>query len=180
MNTLRKNVLIALTVLGMGSAAVAVQAQTATAPHEGHHAHAATEQERMAKWGEHFARRQAKLHDALKLTGGQEAAWAAHQAAIKPQPGAMGMHGDRAGLAAMSAPARMEKMIAMGKQHTALLESRLGALNTFYSVLSPAQKSYSREHRGGGHGHRGGTAARHAEVSERASAPFVREEELAR
>jgi Spy/CpxP family protein refolding chaperone len=157
MNTLRKNVLIALTVLGMGSAAAAVQAQTATS--EGRHANAATQQERMAKWGEHFAKRQAKLHDALQLNGGQESAWAAYQASIKPKAGMMGMHGDRAAWAAMPAPARMEKMIAMSKQRTAMMESRLGALNTFYSVLSPAQKKVFDENtRGGGHHghHRGG------------------------
>jgi protein CpxP len=156
MNTLRKNVLIALTVLGMGGAAVAVQAQTAGP--EGRHANAATQQERAAKWSAHFAKRQAKLHDALQLNGGQESAWAAYQAAIKPQPGMMGMHGDRAAWAALSAPARMEKMIAMSKQRTALMESRLGALNTFYSVLSPAQKKVFDENtRGGGHRHhRGG------------------------
>jgi protein CpxP len=161
MNTLRKNVLIALTVLGMGSAAVTVQAQTATP--EGRHANAATQQERIAKRGEHFAKRQAKLHDALKLTGGQESAWAAYQASIKPQPGAMGMHGDRAAWAALSAPARMEKMIAMSKQHTATMESRLGALNTFYSVLSPAQKKVFDENTrgGGGHGHHRGGHMKH-------------------
>lgn len=137
MNTLRKQVLIALTVLGMGGAAFAVQAQTA-AP-EGRHASAASQEQRMAKWSEHFAKRQAKLHDALQLSGGQESAWAAYQAAIKPS-GAMAMHGDRAAWATMSAPARMEKMIAMAKQHTAAMESHLAALNTFYSVLTPAQK----------------------------------------
>jgi hypothetical protein len=159
MNTLRKNVLIALTVLGMGSAAVAVQAQTA-AP-EGRHANAATQQERAAKWSEHFAKRQARLHDALKLNANQESAWAAYQAAIKPQPGAMGMHGDRAEWAALSAPARMEKMIALHKQRTAMMESHLAALKTFYAVLTPAQqKVFDENTRGGarnGHnGHRGG------------------------
>ena len=153
MNTIRKNVLIALTVLGMGSTAFAVQAQTA-AP-EGRHANAVTQQQRMAKWSEHFAKRQAKLHDALQLTGGQESAWAAYQAAIRPN--AMGMQGDRAAWAAMSAPARMEQMIAMSKQHTAAMESQLPALNTFYSVLTPAQKKVFDENTRGGRGHhRGG------------------------
>jgi hypothetical protein len=154
MNTLRKQVLIALTVLGMGSVAFAVQAQTA-AP-EGRHANAATQEQRIAKWSEHFAKRQAKLHDALKLSGGQESAWAAYQAAIKPS-GAMAMHGDRAAWATLSAPARMEKMIAMAKQHTAAMESHLGALNTFYSVLTPAQKKVFDEQTKGGRGghHRG-------------------------
>jgi hypothetical protein len=156
MNTLRKNVLIALTVLGMGGAAVAVQAQTAG--NEGRHTNAATQQERIAKWSEHFAKRQAKLHDALQLSGGQESAWAAYQASIKPQAGMMGMHGERAGWAALSAPARLEKMIALSRQRTALMESRLGALNTFYSVLSPTQKKvFDANTLGGGrHGHHGG------------------------
>ncbi len=152
MNTLRKQVLIALTVLGIGSAACAAQAQTA-AP-EGRHGHAATEQERMARWGEHMARRQAKIHDTLQLTAAQEPAWAAYQSAIKPAA-AMRMHGERADWAALSAPARMEKMIAMARQHIAAMESHLAALNTFYAVLTPAQKKAfdaATLHGGGGHG----------------------------
>ena len=154
MNTLRKQLLVAFTVLGMGSAAFAVQAQTA-AP-EGRHGHAASQQERMAKWGEHFAKRQAKIHDALQLSAGQESAWAAYQAAIKPAAGAM-MQGDRAAWATLSAPDRMQKMIAMAKQHTAAMESHLSALNTFYSVLTPAQKkAFDAATMHGGRGHHGG------------------------
>jgi hypothetical protein len=154
MTTLRKHVLIALAVLGMGSAAVAVQAQTT--PPEGRHANAVTQEQRMAKMNEYFAKRQAKLHDALQLTPAQEPAWATYQAALKP--GAMmDAHGDHAALAALPAPARMEKMIAMGKQHIALMESRLAALNTFYAVLTPAQKQvFDKNTLGGDEHHRGG------------------------
>lgn len=137
MNTLHQRVLIALTALGIGSAAFAVQAQTA-AP-EGRHANAATVQERMTKWGEQMARRQAKIHDALQLTAAQEPAWAAYQSAIKPAAG-MRHHGEYDAWAALSAPARMEKMIDMTKLHTTAMESHLAALNTFYAVLTPAQK----------------------------------------
>jgi protein CpxP len=156
MNTLRKQVLIALTVLGIGSAACAVQAQTA--PPEGRHANAASQQERMAKWGEHMAKRQAKLHDALQLTAAQEPAWAAYQSAIKPAAAmGMGEHGDRAAWTTLSAPARMEKMIGMAKQHTAAMESHLAALNTFYAVLTPAQKkAFDAATMHGGRGHHGG------------------------
>ena len=161
MNTLRKQVLIAFTVLGIGSAAFAVQAQTA-AP-AGRHADAASAQERMAKHGEHMARRQAKIHDALQLTAAQEPAWTAYQSAIKPAAGmgmGMGNHGDRAAWATLSAPARMEKMIGMAKQHTTAMESHLAALNTFYAVLTPAQKKAfdaATMHGGGRHhgGHHG-------------------------
>ncbi|MDB5937348.1 MAG: hypothetical protein JWQ01_4692 [Massilia sp.] len=153
MNSLRKQVLIALAAVSMGSAAVAVQAQTA-AP-EGRHAHAASQEQRMAKWGEHFAKRQAKLHDALQLTAAQEPAWSAYQSAIRPTaPAAMG---ERGGWANLSAPARMEKMIAMTKQRTAAMESHLGALNTFYATLTPAQKKvFDANTMGGGEHHRGG------------------------
>ena len=60
------------------------------------------------------------------------------------------MHGDRAAWAGLSAPARMEKMIAMAKQHTAAMESHLAALNTFYAVLTPAQKKVFDENTRGG------------------------------
>ncbi|MES2757851.1 MAG: Spy/CpxP family protein refolding chaperone [Pseudomonadota bacterium] len=150
MNSLRKHVLIALIVSGFGSAAIA---QTAPAP-EGRHGHAATQEQRIAKWGEHFAKRQAKLHAALQLTSAQEPAWAAYQAAIKPAP--MAGRGDRAGWAALSAPARMEKMIAMAKQHTAAMESKLGPLNAFYATLTPAQKKVFDENTRGGRGGHGG------------------------
>ena len=152
MNTLRKHVLIALAVAGIGSAAVAAQAQTA-AP-EGRHAHAASQDQRQARWSEHFAKRQAKLHDALQLTAAQEPAWTTYQAAVKPA--GMGMHGDRAEWAGLAAPARMEKMIAMARQHVGMMESRLAALNTFYAVLTPAQKKVFDDNTRGGHdGHDG-------------------------
>ena len=138
MNTLRKQLLISVAMLGMGGGAIAAAQAPAGAP-QGPHAWAANPQERMARWNEHFAQRQARIHDALQLSAGQESAWAAYQAAIKPAVPAM-MQGDRAAWAALPAPARMEKMIAMAKQRTAAMESQLSALNTFYSVLTPAQK----------------------------------------
>lgn len=157
MNTLRKQLLISVAMLGMGSAAFAAQAPTAAPAPEGRHAHAANQQERMARWSEHFAQRQAKIHDALQLSAGQESAWAAYQAAIKPAATGM-MQGDHAAWAALPAPARMEKMIAVAKQHTAEMESHLTALNTFYSVLTPAQKKAfdaATMHDGRGRGHGG-------------------------
>ena len=161
MNTLHKQVLLALTALGIGSAACAAQAQTA-AP-EGRHANAVTVQEQMAKLGEDMARRQAKIHDALQLTAAQEPAWAAYQAAIQPAAGVeigMGMHGERAAWATLSAPARMEKMIGMAKQHTAAMESHLAALNTFYALLTPVQKKAFDAVTLHGGDHHGGDRAR--------------------
>lgn len=155
MNTIRKNLVIALAVVGLGTSAFAVQAQTA--PAEGRHGAAMTQEQRAAKMSEHFAKRQAKLHDALQLTGGQESAWAAYQAAIRPSGDMARQMGDRASWKTMSAPQRLDKMIAMSEQHTAKMKAMAPALNTFYSVLNPAQKKvFDEQSMGGGRGHGGG------------------------
>jgi protein CpxP len=144
MHTLRNSILIGLTVVGIGSASFAAQAQ------DGRHGHAATQEQRQAKWAEHFAARQARLHDALKLTAAQQPAWAAYQAALKP---AMGRHGARAAGPQLSAPARMEQAIARSQQRTAAMQSHLAALNTFYAVLTPEQKkAFDDNARGGARG----------------------------
>ena len=155
MNNLRKNILIGLTVLGMGSAAIA---QT-TAPESGRHASAVTQEQRQAKMAEFTAKRTARLHDELKITPAQESAFRAYIASTQPQP--KQARGERASWKELSAPARMEKMIAMQKQRTAEMEASLPALNTFYSVLTPEQKKVfdetgMRHHGHGGHGGKGG------------------------
>jgi hypothetical protein len=150
MNTLRKNVLIALAALSLGGAAVGAQAQAkAQAPqapqaHAGHAGHAAmTPEQRQARMAEHFAKRQAALHDALKITPAQEPAFNAFVASMKPAH-----HGDRAQWASLSAPERMAKRIAM-------MQARLDALNTFYSTLTPEQKKLMDQQAMHGHGERG-------------------------
>ena len=160
MKTIRQSLVIGLTALGLATATFAAQAQT-----EGRYAHAASQQERAAKFAEHYAQRQAKLHDALKLSSAQEGAWATYQAAIKPQ--APAARPDRAAFKAMSAPERMQAMITMQQQRLAAAQQRLPAVTAFYSQLSAEQKAtfdkFSAHHgmRGrfghgrGGHGHGG-------------------------
>jgi len=165
MNHFRKNVLIGLTVLGMGTAAMGVQAQSA-APDttQGRHGNAATEEQRQAKMAEHFARRTARLHDELNITPAQENAFRAYVASLRPR--APQVRGERASFKDLSAPARMEQMIAMQKQRTAEMEARMPALNAFYAQLTPEQKvifdkqgGHRRGHGGhfwkGGHGTQG-------------------------
>ena len=153
MNALRKNILIGLTVLGMGSAVLPLHAAQ-----EGRQGHAMTQEQRDAKrteWrakrGEHFAKRQAKVQEALKLTAAQQPAWAAYQAAIKPQP-RLAARGDRADWKAMPAPQRMEKKLEMSKQRIAHMEARLAATKSLYAVLSPEQqKLFDENSKRGGH-----------------------------
>jgi membrane protein involved in colicin uptake len=164
MNALRKNIVIGLAVLGMGSAVLPLHA--AEEAHKGHAAHGqaqmtpeqreAKRAEFRAKRAERFAKRQAAVHDALKLTAAQEPAWAAYQAAIKP-PAAAPVKRDRAAWAAMKAPERMQMRIERSKQRIARMEARLAATKTLYAALTPTQqKLFDENSKRGGHGkHRG-------------------------
>jgi hypothetical protein len=156
MNVLRKSILIGFTVLGMAAA----QAQDTTPP-AGRHGAVVSKEQMQAKMAEMFAKRQAKLHDLLKLTAQQESAWATYQAAIKPAATGAGAAGDHQSFATLSAPDRLSKMIEMSKQHEAKLEATLPALTAFYGQLTTEQKAIFDDHtmggkHGGFHGHRGG------------------------
>jgi protein CpxP len=87
--------------------------------------------EGMEKRHEHF-------HDQLKLTPAQEPAWKVFTEATKPQEKAM-QH-DRKAMAEMPAPARMEMMLTHDQDRLATMQKHLGALKTFYAVLSPEQQ----------------------------------------
>jgi periplasmic protein CpxP/Spy len=146
MNTLRKSIIIGMAVLGLGGTTLAVQA------HDGA-GHAAKHEQMHAKWGERMAKREQKLHDTLKLTAGQEAAWSTYTAAIKPAPRAE--RGERGAWKALPAPERMAKRLDMAKQHIAKMETRLSATNAFYAVLTPEQKKLFDENSNQRGGHRG-------------------------
>jgi protein CpxP len=101
---------------------------------------------------ERIARRQAALHDKLKLTGNQEAAWKTYIAAATPP--APPARPDRAQWEKMSAPERMEKMMTMMKEREAPMAAHLAAMKTFYATLSPLQQQIFNDNVGGGMGGR--------------------------
>jgi Spy/CpxP family protein refolding chaperone len=138
MKTLRKSVLIGLTVLGMGTASLAAHADDTTTAPAGRHGHAANKEQMQARMADMWAKHQAKLHDLLKLTAAQEPAWTTYQAAIKPAPRMATEHAD---FSKLPAPERLAKMIDMAKQHTTSMEAHLAALNTFYGTLTAEQKA---------------------------------------
>ena len=146
MNTLRKSIIIGLTVLGLGGTTLAVQAHDVKA-------HGAKHEQMQAKRGERVAAHQQKLHATLKLTPAQEAAWSTYTAAFKPVARAeRGERGERGAWKALAAPERMAKRVEMAKERVAMMETRLGATTTFYAVLTPEQKKLFDEnskHRGG-------------------------------
>jgi hypothetical protein len=70
---------------------------------------------------------------------------------------------DHKAFASLPAPQRMQKMIELSRQRTAMMEARLPALNTFYAALSPQQQKVFDEqtsHGMGGHGMHGGHGMR--------------------
>ncbi|MDB5760770.1 MAG: hypothetical protein JWM30_4059 [Burkholderia sp.] len=104
---------------------------------------------------ERIARRQAVLHDKLKLTGNQEAAWKTYIAAATPP--APPARPERGQWEKMSAPDRMEKMMGMMKEREGHMATHLAAMKTFYATLSPLQQQIFNDNVGGGMGgHRHG------------------------
>ncbi len=155
MNTMKKTLLVALASLSLGAAMAPAQAQN----QDGRHGHAARQesgQQRMeamrAKHAERFTERMGKLHEKLKLSAAQEPAWTTFVAAMTPA--ARTHHAvDRAAIAAMPAPERLEKRISMAKTHVTAMEAKLAALKAFYAVLTPEQKKTFDENAGRrGHG----------------------------
>ncbi len=163
-HSVRKHLIIALSVLGMGAASLTVHAQQepAGAPaassnpkaiHDGPRTHRAER----GNPAERMARYQARLHDKLKLTAAQEPAWATFTAANAPKKPAGDWKAKREAFARLSAPERMEQWIAMSKERLADQESRLASLKTFYAVLTPEQqKVFDNSVPGGKHGGKGG------------------------
>ena len=149
MNTLRKSFIIGMTVLALGAGTLSAQAHD-TNTQGAHHG------QMKAKWGERAAKRSAALHDTLKLSGEQEAAWAAYTAAIKRPERAPRNVADRAAWKAMPAPERMAKRLDMSRQRLAMMETRLAATTTFYAALNAEQKKVfdERSMARGGHHHR--------------------------
>jgi len=151
MNVLRKSILIGFTVVGMAAAQAQTQMDN-SAPPAGRHSAGVNREQMQAKMAELFAKRQAKLHDLLKLTAQQESAWASYQAAIAPAATG-GMMPDRAAIAQMSAPDRLAKKLDLSKQHQVKMEAHLTALTAFYSQLTAEQKAIFDDHTpGGAHG----------------------------
>ncbi|SFU95987.1 Spy/CpxP family protein refolding chaperone [Pseudoduganella namucuonensis] len=161
MNTIRKSLMVAMTALSLGTVGVVAHAADA----QGRHGHALTQEQRAAKMAEHkaklaerIAKHQQALHDSLKLTAAQEPAWAAFVSATTPTLAHPAV--DRAALAQLSAPERMEKRLELHKQHLVKQETRLAAVKTFYAQLTAEQKKTfdAATHRmhGRGHGGHGG------------------------
>jgi len=151
--------LISLYTLGLAASAqtpplaVSAAPTTTTAAGEGHgRFDPAKRQERMAK-------RLGALKQKLQLSGALEGSWNSYVAALKPT---RMQRPDRAELAKLSTPERIDRMRALRTVRTAEMDKRGDATKTFYAALSPEQQKVfdqetaRRGHHDKGHGrHKG-------------------------
>lgn len=174
---LRKQLLIGITAIGISAMGMSAYAQNTgnlaaapavTAPAAGER-HEGPSAEQRAKFAEHMAKRQAKLHDALKITAAQEGAWKTYISQMKPLRPETPMHRpSKEEWAKQTAPERLEHRIEFMKKMEARMTAHAAALKTFYAVLTPEQqkildKHFSHEHRGH-FGHWGRSRGMHDEA----------------
>lgn len=133
MTSFRKHLLIGIAALSLGAGSLAAYAGN---PEDG--APAGKHGRSGERMREHFAKRTAELHDKLKLSAAQEAAWKTYIA--KVQPGEPPARPDRAELDKLTAPERMERMLAHMKEGERRMADHIAATKDFYAVLTPEQK----------------------------------------
>ncbi len=151
MNKLSKNLLMGIAGLGVALSALAMSPGGRgdcdyTGPryeqmegHDGMRGNSPDAKERVAHREARRAQREAALHDKLKLSADQEAAWNKF-VDNKPEAGPKRPF-KRGEMANLTAPERMEKMLEMMKARYARMADRLEEVKTFYSVLTPEQKA---------------------------------------
>lgn len=90
------------------------------------------------RWKAFMEKKQAELHDKLKLSASQEGAWKTYtDATVKNMtpPKRTAVDFD-----SMTAPQRMEKGLEFMKERQAKIEAQLASLKTFYATLTPEQQ----------------------------------------
>lgn len=149
MTSIRKHLLIGIAALSLGAGSLAAYAGN---PEGG--APAGKHGMFGERTREHFAKRTAELHDKLKLSAAQEPAWKAYIA--KVQPGEPPARPDRAELDKLTAPERMERMLAHMKEGEQRMADHIAATKEFYAVLTPEQKKIFDDAFRHGRGHHRG------------------------
>lgn len=144
MNKFRKSVLIGAIALGLGAASLGAYA--------GRPGHGGDGCGPMgmgpASFGEHgrspermkelFEKRQAQLHDKLKLNANQESAWNAYIAKVRPTD--VPARPDRSEIEKLPAPERMDRMLNFMKEGEKRMADRAAATKEFYAALTPEQQ----------------------------------------
>jgi curli biogenesis system outer membrane secretion channel CsgG len=156
-----KHLIVAALLAAFGMAADAQTQPAPAAPAQGmtaRQADPARMQQHMAQMQQRMAKRQAEFKQKLQLSPGQEAAWDTYVAALKPSGNFK--RGDRAELARLTTPERIDRMRTHRAERIAAMDRRDDATKTFYGVLTPDQKKVfddttakRGQHRQGAHQH---------------------------
>ncbi|MDP3673097.1 MAG: Spy/CpxP family protein refolding chaperone [Telluria sp.] len=154
----------ALLALGFAAGAQAPAQATATpgspaasaAGPQGHHMGRHHGRMDPARMQQRMERRQAQLKQKLQITAAQEGAWSAYTAAMKPPANFQRI--DRAELAKLTTPERIDRMRALRTARAAEMDKRADATKSFYSALTAEQKKVfdGETFRGGRGGHHRG------------------------
>jgi periplasmic protein CpxP/Spy len=117
-------------------------------------------QQRMERMQERMAQRLAAFKERLQITPAQEGAWSAWTAALKPAASSV-PRPDRAEMARLTTPERIDRMRALRASRAAEMDRRGDATKTFYAALSPEQQKTfdagtARTGKRGMRGHHGG------------------------
>ena len=151
MNTVRKSIAIAVASVALAGGGIAVTSSVAASPEQGLQKVAFGSHE--GKFAEHFAKRQAALHDKLNLTAAQEPAWKTFTERLQST---MPTKSQREPVANMTAPERADRMVAALQTAQQRAATRAQAIKEFYSGLSPEQqKLFDSQFQGHRHHHRG-------------------------
>lgn len=103
--------------------------------------------EQIAKFEQMRAKHQAELHDKLKITASQEAAWKLFLDKTKPVPFDQAGRPNKEEWAKLSTPERLDKQLDMMRKRESFAEQRIAATKEFYATLSPEQqKIFDAEH----------------------------------
>lgn len=136
MKSLYHHLITASVLLGLSGFSLAQ-----TAPEQSSSTHRAERMEKMhAKKGARHTEHLADLKGKLKLETSQESAWLVFEQGMQKKHAGTD-HPDRAALAKMTTPERIDRMEAHQAQRSAQMKKQAEAVKSFYATLNTQQKS---------------------------------------
>ncbi|WP_343586738.1 Spy/CpxP family protein refolding chaperone [Herbaspirillum sp.] len=134
---LKTRILAGIAAVSISAVTVAAFAQVPSP--EGPHGRVPSA-EQIARFEQMRAKRQAELHDKLKITASQEAAWKLFLDKTKPAPFDPAARPSKEEFARMTTPERLDKKLEFMRKREAFAEQRVAATKEFYAGLSPEQQ----------------------------------------
>ncbi len=132
----KTRILAGIAAVSLTAVTVAAMAQMPPGGPQGH----APSAEQMAKFEQMRAKHQAELHDKLKITASQEAAWKLFLDKTRPTPMDPAARPSKDEWAKLSTPERLDKKLDLMRKREAFAEQRVAATKEFYATLSPQQQ----------------------------------------